>query len=259
MEAPEKREGQFICKSVHEGKECGATFFSRRSLLAHQRFANLPGHGTRHFLRLIQMDNKCLVCDTVFRTPLEASLHLERSWLSARCLKDNVAQKYEYIEPSKFQCPLCYDEDDGDDALVFTDIPVIFCGLSQFRAHLKGHLPHSPKGGPVQVVCKRPISRQSRRRAASRRAGIPPPPGLSRNERGHGHNHARSLEAPRVYSAVANWWSIVQERREGRQHRKQHPRAQNCGNGRTGSQTLQSNRNPDAGGGAAEATRRRRR
>ena len=132
-----------ICLIKCHEQTCNRSFTSQQSLLSHQRHSQEEGHGIRRLLHQISVCNKCIVCDTTFRTCFETGQHLTRSWHAGRCLAERTREIYEYKGPKTLTCPVCLDSD--DEPLTFADIQLL-------KHHLVQHIPPTHNHGPIRVV-----------------------------------------------------------------------------------------------------------
>lgn len=84
---------RYQCTIVDEsGNSCGAFFQSRRGLFAH--FTNKYGHGQRHLLWFVTINNQCLVFDTTFQDRGQPRMHLIGSFYCGTCIASHTAFPY---------------------------------------------------------------------------------------------------------------------------------------------------------------------
>lgn len=128
----------FVCAiEDDQGHICGHGFRTRAALSAHQRSSTSPRHGIRSILKLLQVDNCCLVCSTTFPSRAAAGDHLERSWAQGRCIRNRTHHPYAQIDTSTDVCAVCGEVQQGD--------------FASWRMHLRAHIPVS-RGRMITVT-----------------------------------------------------------------------------------------------------------
>ena len=90
-----------------DGRRCGLGFPTRRSLLAHQRFADGGTHGVRILAHRATVCNQCPACMSVFRSRFIAARHVGSMMLRGRCCLDRAVACGEVVPPASLECPLC--------------------------------------------------------------------------------------------------------------------------------------------------------
>eukprot|EP00959_Pyramimonas_sp_CCMP1952_P147837 3094006-Pyramimonas_sp.AAC.1 len=118
---------------------CEQRFATAHKLVTHQVHSKAPGHGWPPILTTLTVDNKCLMCNTVFQNMEHTIRHHRRSWLQGRCLPDQTRHVYTYVPAGVRMCPYSAVSKNPQCCIEANS-------LESLRAHLRLHVPLSPSG-----------------------------------------------------------------------------------------------------------------
>ena len=116
---------EHVCDIVSGAGVCGATYTTRRALLAHQRSSKAEGHGLRNDVSRFVINNICPWCLSIFASRLVAQRHAVTAFTRDCCPVDRGRIPYPIVE-GDYVCHMC------DTACA---------DQYEYRDHISTHLP----------------------------------------------------------------------------------------------------------------------